>query len=380
MKLLILPSWYYSSVDKHSGIFFKDQAVALHQAGVNVSVLYVDFMRWRNLNLSSIDRILFRKKITKEGEIPTYRVNGFNLISARFEIGKKLWIKLTLELFEYYLQNERQPDLIQAHSYFAGYIASLIKDRYNIPYVLTEHSSNLFKSSNVEWHKKYMKQAFDNAEVLTGVSDSLVFEMKKMTTNPISVVPNFIDTNFFSPLKTKVDRKIILTIGNLIDIKNHKMLIEAFHKSKLYEKGWKLWIGGKGKLKNKLEIQIKTLKMSKFITLLGQLNRKEVKDVLRQASFFVLPSKAETFGVVIIEAMAVGLPILVTKCGGPETTVNSTTGIVVRNNTEALTKGIIEMSKKYKNFRQNAIISNCKENYSNQSVTQKLKQIYASII
>lgn len=79
-----------------------------------------------------------------------------------------------------------------------------------------------------------------------------------------------------------------------------------------------LEIGGDGPEKTKLEELVTKLGINKNIKFLGQLTRDEVKNKMNEeSSAFVLSSEYETFGVVVVEALALGKPVIATKCGGP---------------------------------------------------------------
>ena len=101
------------------------------------------------------------------------------------------------------------------------------------------------------------------------------------------------------------------------------MLIRAFSKAFKDQPKVNLTIVGDGPEYNNLNNLIKTLKMEKQISLYGSANREEVKMLLQKSDAFVFSSQYETFGVVLIEAMACGLPVVATKCGGPESIIDS---------------------------------------------------------
>jgi glycosyltransferase involved in cell wall biosynthesis len=88
-------------------------------------------------------------------------------------------------------------------------------------------------------------------------------------------------------------------------------------------------IGGDGQDREKLQQQVKELKLVERVHFLGALDRAQVKSEMQKCDVFVLPSLHETFGVVVGEAMACGKPVVVTRCGGPEFVVTEETGVLV---------------------------------------------------
>ncbi|MBN2854562.1 glycosyltransferase [Patescibacteria group bacterium] len=101
------------------------------------------------------------------------------------------------------------------------------------------------------------------------------------------------------------------TIGRLSEQKGHKYLIKAF--SKIKNKKAKLLIAGEGELKAELETEIKALKLTRRVKLVGQVS---APDFLSSLDAFVLPSLWEGMGIVLVEAALSGLPIIATKVGG----------------------------------------------------------------
>ena len=92
---------------------------------------------------------------------------------------------------------------------------------------------------------------------------------------------------------------------------------------------FRLEIGGEGPSRPSLEQQVQQLGLADRVTFLGRLARPEVRDALGRADLFVLASPHETFGVVVAEAMACGLPVVITRSGGPEAFVPTGAGVVV---------------------------------------------------
>src|SRR5699024_9955006 len=89
---------------------------------------------------------------------------------------------------------------------------------------------------------------------------------------------------------------------------------------------------------------VRVLKIEEQVVFLGPLTREQVKEEVSSADAFVLSSKYETFGVVLIEALALGKPVIATKCGGPESIVTPEVGYLVENNSEEeLSKAMSEL-------------------------------------
>lgn len=89
------------------------------------------------------------------------------------------------------------------------------------------------------------------------------------------------------------------------------------------------------------------------IKFLGLLGHYEVKHKIATSDALVLSSNYETFGVVIIEALALGKPVVATKCGGPESIINSEVGYLVeKNSVDSMAEGLRKLYRNRHNFSQ----------------------------
>ncbi|MCS4463563.1 glycosyltransferase [Clostridium botulinum] len=102
---------------------------------------------------------------------------------------------------------------------------------------------------------------------------------------------------------------------------------------------------------------------------------------MKRSDFLVLPSIKETFGCVLIEAMACGKPVLATKSGGPNEFVNNNVGILVEpKNEKALEEGIDLIIKRYDTFDPEYIRKYVVDNYSYNIIGQKIRKVYDDIL
>jgi glycosyltransferase involved in cell wall biosynthesis len=124
-------------------------------------------------------------------------------------------------------------------------------------------------------------------------------------------------------------RFTFLSVSNLDAKKRVELLIETFANEFKGADEVHLRIGGDGPTRNSLQALARNLGLERQVCFLGRLTRQEVCEAMQAAECFVLPSQFETFGVVIIEAMATGLPVVATASGGPEEIITDATGIVV---------------------------------------------------
>lgn len=143
--------------------------------------------------------------------------------------------------------------------------------------------------------------------------------------------------------KADLNDFIILSVAALHERKGLKYLIEAYAKVREKNPKSKLVIVGEGPERKKLEKLIKNLKLDNDVLLTGE--RKNVAQILKSGDLFLLPSIKEAFGLVLVEAMAIGLPVVGTNAGGiPEIIENNKSGkIVEAGNSGQLADTIIEL-------------------------------------
>ncbi len=132
----------------------------------------------------------------------------------------------------------------------------------------------------------------------------------------------------------------IVFVGSLVRQKGVDILLEAFQEVKGAEKGAELWIVGDGRERPRLEALARGLEGVRF---LGR--RDDLTAVFDGASVLVLPSRAEGFGLVLLEAMASGVPVVASRVGGIEEVVeDGVNGLLVeKENPKALAQGILRL-------------------------------------
>lgn len=324
----------------------------------------------------------FRPSATVEDNLLCYRMSG--LIPPKSNrLSLRLWLKCYEKLFRFYLSEQGPPDLLHAHGFLAGYIAAHLKRKYHIPYVLTEHNSAFINPTFTAFQKRIIIQSFDFANQLIAVSEGLKNEMQKYTARNIAVVPNLVDTTLFQPQKKTTLKGAFrfMFIGSLIDRKNPLLLLEAFHQL-LRKNNQQMTLSyvGDGALFPSLKDQISQLKLNDKVTLYGDKSLPEIARILTTADALIIPSQAETFGVVAIEAMACGLPVIATQCGGPEHVIEENSGILIPPNDLSKLRDAMEyLYLNYEEYHKESIRSTVLSKYSGPVVANQIIKIYRKI-
>ncbi|MEG2011512.1 MAG: glycosyltransferase, partial [Bacilli bacterium] len=263
----------------------------------------------------------------------------------------------------------------------AGYCASGIKKQFSIPYVITEHDSSLITSKISKETTWFAKKAYFKADKLIAVGTVLKKSMERLTDKSITVIPNILpDTFHIMDSVIKENRFTFISVGNLIKRKRMDLTISAF--AKLYEKdgGIQLKIVGDGSLRQELLKLAKEKGVDHVVEFLGERPNKKIPEIYNKCHCFVLPSEAETFGVVYAEAAACGLPVIATDCGGPKDIVNSNNGFLIKcNDIEALYTAMCNVYINYKDFNIREISENMLDCFGKARIIQALVESYEEI-
>lgn len=332
LHLLIIPSWYPSQYNPANGGFFRDQCHALRRVGLNVGVIYPELRSLRSFSWNALGSNHFQTLLVDDQGVPTLRFQGWN-VPGRLQL--PVWRRMALRLFDEYVDRFGRPDLIHAHgAQTAGSAASFLKQARNVRYVLTEHSSGFVRGLFPEWRRPYLESAFRDADRVMAVSRSLADAIRPWILDRgdvVEVVPNMVDTDFFDlPAEPRTEGCFgILCVALLNANKQVDVLIRSFAKAFPDDPGVALEIGGDGPERKRLESLSRDLGVGARVRFLGLLDRIQVRSAMQRNHLFVLPSAKETFGLVCVEALACGMPVIATMSGGPEEIVSNEVGWLV---------------------------------------------------
>jgi glycosyltransferase involved in cell wall biosynthesis len=356
MHVIILPSWYKDPEHLGSGLFFKQQAEALASIGCIVSIVYLEA---RSLRYFSLKKFFttnhFQISEREENGVLEFCMKGWSPL-PQTKFGSKLWVWLTLKLIKRYIQIKGRPDLIHAHcALSAGIAAARFKKKTGLPFLVTEHSSAFYFGDIKTWQNGLLSKVYNNASETFAVSKILADNMQQFCSKKVSILPNFLNTRFFNandalPIKKDSNDFVFFSLGNLIPNKGYSNLLKAFKIAFENRENFKLYIGGVGYLENELKEQVNYLGLSNKVKFLGHLTQSEVRDYLNFSDAFVLASEYETFGIVYIEAMACGKPVIATINGGPREFVTKECGYLVNSN------NINELASALRNLKENISI------------------------
>ena len=230
--------------------------------------------------------------------------------------------------------------MVHAHVYSAGLPALLLGAISRAPVVVTEHFTGFQRGVVTGYERLLARVAFERADLVAPVSEELAGHLREIAPGArMRVLPNVVDTDVFAVPEENAPREgaRLLTVGALAEKKGHAYLLEALA---LMDGDRRLDVVGDGELRERLEARARELGLAERVRFRGELPKDEVAALMRAADLFVLPSIHETFGCVLIEAMASGLPAVATRVGGvPEVLTPAAGELVPARDPQALADG-----------------------------------------
>lgn len=222
-------------------------------------------------------------------------------------------------------------DLIHAHgTILGGTLAWILSKKLKVPFVLTEHVGPFSKISDSFFRHYWAEKVMKRAEKVFAVSNHLKKEILGAGIKPkkIVVTHNPVDTDFFRYKRTTDNRRMGFA-SRLVPFKGGLRTVMAFHILEEEFPDWKLVIGGDGPEANLIKEYIAKNNLQERIDFKGYLSRDGFNELLETIDFFVFPSEHESFGLVVAEAMAKGMPVIAPNITGPAEFIGAESGILI---------------------------------------------------
>lgn len=388
MRILWLCSWYPHSTDQFTGDFIERHGMALSELQ-EVDVIHIV----QNASLlknetSRIEERTERNLRVKVVYIPMPQTPFLPLTTALFN---HRYYKKVLQILQEYIRQKGKPDLVHVHvSVKIGVAALWLKRRFDIPFVVTEHSNIYHNRRGEENYYSYSpyfrfitRKVLRKADMLITVSNFLgnaineTVEKKEFT-----VIPNVVDTSRFCYAENRPVNSLFrfLHVSNLSTIKNPQLMLEAIQlflqKDQTAEF---IFIGNKTK-----EWEDEAFRIGipqKNIHFMGEMHYVRVAEEFRKSDAFFLYSKSETFSCVTAEALCCGLPIVSSNVGAIPELVNSTNGVLTDlTDAEALANAMLLLKKNYWNYDRKGISEQAAAKYNYRIVAEQMLSVYQEVL
>lgn len=368
-----------------NGDFIKRHAEAVSMYD-DVQVIYVV----RDLN-GNVTKDVFIEESVKGGlteKLIYYYIPPTRLSIINKYLSEKKYRRYFKDAVADYIEKSGIPSLVHVHvGMKTGTIARWIKKKYSVPYIISEHWSGFLQEANENINQQpyyirlLWKKVIAGASGFSAVSNYLAGAIEKyFPAHQIKVIPNVVNTSIFYPHLTNQTAPQFIHISGLSELKNPTAILKAFTiVKKKYPYAILQVVGPVYKPLKELAIELQLENNIKFYE---EMPQQQLSGLIGQSLSLILYSSYETFGCVIIEANACGIPVIVSDIPVfHETVEEGFNGIFVkRNDPEALAERMITMIKNRSLFNSDAIAKKTALLYNYETVGKKFSDWYVEIL
>lgn len=391
MHILVIASWYPTHAADTTGSFFREQALTLKKSDQKVGVITPAFRsltQWRTVALGG-----FGIKSEVDNGLMTLRYHGIRIFSWSHSLNKEFWERTGLRIFNEYVRHHGLPNILHVQGMIYGLSwAAAIHRKFKIPFIITEHSSEFSRNntkpkllSYISEQSRYASRTFAVSKALGQLLESKV---PLLTHRCWETMPNMVSSRFskdhnsdqltvsnFNPMK-------LLSVATLDMNKGLHHVLIALRMAIDAGENYQLRVCGSGPREFALKSLMKKLKLDDKVTFLGHCTREQVSSEMKSSDALIISSSYETFGVVALEALMSGKPVLSTRCGGPEDIiVDGQDGILVdKNDPNALYAGLLRLKNEIALFDSNEISRRCANRFSEQAFANRYLNVYREVI
>lgn len=294
----------------------------------------------------------------------------------------------------YRLLKKENIKIIHTHLIQADICGFLAGKGAGVPVIIsTKHGPNEFRKrfSIPVWLDGIFGNHSDRIFAVSQAVKDFLMEWEKISKDKFTVINNGIDLEEFNididiprkkeELGLSLSSKVVGSVGRLDECKGYMFFLKAMPKILEHVPEARFIFVGEGPLRSKLEKMSRELKVEQNIIFLGV--RRDIPEILSAMDLFVLPSIVEGFGIVLLEAMAMGKPVIASRVGGiPEIVKDGVTGILVEPASPSdLASSIVKLLKDPLEAKRigEAGREEVKRRFTAEAMTQKIELVYNEI-
>jgi L-malate glycosyltransferase len=369
-NIAVIPAWYPTQGRPLDGIFVRDHTRAAARDSY-VAVLV-------NEEYAPPPRALFSVEDSVEDGLRTFRIRH----SRVPQLGTAGYLLGILTALRRLRREGRPVDLLHAHVHRAAWTAMIVGAVTRLPFVVSEHSSEFASSGIARGALRRARISFPRAKLVCPVSEYLRAQIEAHGIHAsLRVVPNPVDTDLFAlrPPGARTGPTRMIAVASLQPAKGIPQLLESLRG--IAHRDFLLDVVGDGPARAEYEQLARQAGLAERIVFHGFQPKPVVASLMQSADFFVLPSLGETFSVVVVEAMACGLPVLATRVGGVPELVDDRAGMLVEpGSAEALRAGIDHMLDHHGDYRRELIRESAASGYSLGAVGDAWTAVYRAVL
>ena len=399
MHVFFIPSWYPTKDRPIAGCFLREQALALGHFGegtrVSVSLHGTGSYLLDPRSPKELLRRLLRFVRTPRRNTKAVAPNVVEIERPILEWSMRAGGNLRGMLRSHcanFADAEGihgRVDLIHAHVGFpAGWISWQLALRFRRPFIITEHMgpfplpSRILQKADGSMTER-LSAPFLASKKNVAVSPALARVMGSFGIPRLTVIPDVVDEERFvagSSMRSDHDF-VFFSLCHLVAEKGVDDLLKAARLAMAELPAMRLVIGGDGPMRENLEALAKHLNIADRVSWLGQVDPAAAPSFYRSCDAFILPSRGETFGVVYVEALACGKPVIATRCGGPEAIVHEGNGLLVPiGDVQAIASAMVKVARSSDRYNADDIRNDFMKRFSRPAVVGQLLTLYRSVL
>ncbi len=236
-----------------------------------------------------------------------------------------------------------RPQIVHTHNTYAHFYGAIAAKLAGVPVVInTQHGQGCGSGWKAEWQFRIANRLTQRVVGVSRDTAQLSQQQDRHSRDKITTIWNGINLDRFAYRGPK-QTPTAISVARLSSIKDFPTLLRAVTLVLPHVPDFRLKIVGDGPERTKLESLIDELNIRAHVELLGE--RHDVPDLLAESGFFVSSSLSEGISLTLLEAMAIGLPVVTTSVGGnPEIVIEGQTGrLVPTGNPTALAHAIVDL-------------------------------------
>lgn len=332
MKICVVTTAFPHREEYGEGMFIWEavRAVARHGHQVQVVAMHhPDALNYEVIDGIEIRRPTYWWPVSKE--MLRKDVGGLPVNWRRYPLARLQMLPFMLVHGLAALHCARDCDVVHAHWALSAAVAYTGKVFHRRPVVATLQGSDIFQAVKLPFVTSLIRYILRRCDQVTVLSQALKQATVKIgvPADDVCIIPNGVDINNFVPLNPNCRENVILYVGSLIHRKGVNYLIDAFCNILSQLPDYRLVIIGDGPAAEDLKDQVQHLGIADFVDFHGFMSQEDVKFWMQRARLFVLPSVEEGLGVVLLEALACGTPIVASRVGGIVDVVTDDVGCLV---------------------------------------------------
>jgi teichuronic acid biosynthesis glycosyltransferase TuaC len=306
LRVLTLTPFYPSVQDLAQGCFVAEPLSWTERLGIRNEVIAAQpAYRARRQTLDSPMPSRWDRYISLPGNLGLSSAGAFLAAEIKSTVRK--------------LHRAKPFDLIHAHAPLpCGHAAAVLSKSLGVPFIVSVHGLDAFCTRQAgvilgKWCRRASENVYHSASTVICISEAVREQVARLGSAKTAVIYNGVDAERFSP-GPELAPPTVLSVGNLIPVKGHALLLKAFARTIKVLPDCRLGIIGEGPERGNLFTAASELGITSQVQFLGRRSRQQVADAMRRCAMFALPSEYEGLGCVYLEAMASGKPII--GCNG----------------------------------------------------------------